>query len=119
MARVVWYTTDTCGVGAGENINVTTTLNGEKVFTHVQIRWVDGVAPSTSENVVVTLDSSQGADHDVPLLTIDPASTSATEIVWRPDGGIVLAKGDQIKVAYTNTDDLEIACAIAMTPHRA
>ena len=118
MARVVWYATDTCADSGGENINVTTTINGEKVFRYVTFNWPNAVAPSTSENIVVTLDSAQGANSDVPLLTIDPSATSATSVVWRPDGGIVLGKEDQIKVTYTNTDDLEIAVVIAMTPHR-
>lgn len=116
MARPVWYATDTCAAGGGENINVTTTNNGEKMLAHVIFSWPNGAAPTTNENIVVTLDSAQGADFDVPLLTYDPAAGSATSVVYRPDGGITLGKSDQIKVTYTNTDDLEIAVVIAITP---
>jgi len=57
-------------------------------------------APTTSENLTVTLDSGQGAAYDTVLASVDPVG--ATEVVVRNIAG--LKNGDKIIVEYTNTD---------------
>lgn len=114
--KALKYTEDTCTASGGETISATTAITKEgKELDHVHITWTAGTAPTTNEDFVVTLDSALGADHDVPLYTVDPAAESAADIFWRPDDGpIYLTKNDQIKVTYANSDDLGIACAIGI-----
>jgi hypothetical protein len=59
-----------------------------------------GVAPTTSENITVTLDSGQGAAYDTVLRTVDPAGS--TSVVFEDIDG--LNAGDKVIVAYANTD---------------
>jgi hypothetical protein len=61
-------------------------------------------APTTSENLTVTLDSAIGAAYDVVLYTVDPSATSATSITWQPTVPLYLRPGDAVTLAYTNTD---------------
>ena len=62
------------------------------------------IAPTSSENYTITLDSLAGAAYDVVLYSVDPSVASATSIVWSPDKRERFVAGDIITVAYTNTD---------------
>ena len=62
-------------------------------------------APSTSENFTVTLDANAGATYDATLYSVDPSATSVSSIVWQPDADLLLERGDQVDVAFANTDD--------------
>lgn len=73
-------------------------------------------APTTSENFTATLNAVGGAAYDTVLLSTDPSVTSATSIVYSPDEPILLMKGDQIDVAYTNTDTKTYGVEITMEP---
>ena len=70
-------------------------------------------APTTSENLTITLDSALGAAYDVLLYSVDPSATSATSIVWQPDAPLYLAPGDVVTLAYTNTDGRTWGATIA------
>ena len=59
-------------------------------------------APTTSEDITVTLDSVLGATFDTVLVSVDPSSTSATSTVIVDVEGMVY--GDALLVEYTNTD---------------
>ena len=59
-------------------------------------------APTTSENVTLTLDSSLGAAYDTVLRVVDPSATSSTDIVF--EDLELFANGDKLLVTYTNTD---------------
>lgn len=61
-------------------------------------------APTTSENFTITLDANDGAAYDTLLFSIDPSASSATDLVWFPDGDFIMENGDAIDVAFTNTD---------------
>jgi hypothetical protein len=69
-------------------------------------------APTTSENLTVTLNAFDGAAYDTLLYTLDLSTDSTTDLVLLAgdtDGSTALlprlyAKGDSIDVAYTNTD---------------
>jgi len=61
-------------------------------------------APTTSENVVISLDSIDGAAYDTVLYSVDPSASSATDIVYIPSGDLQFKAGDEILVAYSNTD---------------
>lgn len=62
-------------------------------------------APSTSENFTVTLDTNAGATYDVLLYSMNPSTDSTTDIFWMPDNDIYLETGDEIDVAFANTDN--------------
>ena len=63
-------------------------------------------APTTSENITITVDSADGVSYDHVVSTHDPSSESETTVVVTL--GTHLADGDQITVEYTNTDGNEI-----------
>ena len=61
-------------------------------------------APTTAEDLTVTLNSAAGAEYDVLLYILDPSIASVTDIFWQADNPVYLGAGDAIDVAYTNTD---------------
>jgi hypothetical protein len=61
-------------------------------------------AATTSENVVVTIDSGLGAAYDTVVLTFDPSTLGGTSFVWTPDYPLSIAADDAILITYTNTD---------------
>ena len=61
-------------------------------------------APTTSENFTITLDAFAGAVYDLLLYSLDPSAGSTTDILYQPDEEIILEGGDQIDVAFANTD---------------
>jgi hypothetical protein len=61
-------------------------------------------APVSAEDFTVTLDANAGAIYDLLLYTLDPGTTSTSDILWQPDEELILEGGDQIDVAYDNTD---------------
>lgn len=67
---------------------------------------------STSENVVVTLDSGAGAAYDTVLVQFDPSTLGGTSFVWVPDYPLSIAENDAIIVTYTNTDTLTYGLTI-------
>jgi hypothetical protein len=52
------------------------------------------VAPTTSENFTVTLDSQIGPTWDLLLYAVDPAAHAMTDLVWLPDQELFLEGGD-------------------------
>ena len=64
----------------------------------ITMLW-DG-APTTSENVIVTLDSAQGAAYDTVLSSVDMVGKTSHYI---KDLGSFFV-GDKIKVAYANSN---------------
>ena len=83
-------------------INLSTAINKDFRLDSITIHF--DVAPTTSENLTVTIDSWLGIEYDVVLFTIDPSSSSVTDIVFIPDSHLALDEWDQILVEYTNTD---------------
>ena len=72
-------------------------------------------APTTAENITITLDSAGGTAYDVVLRSVDPSIDGATSVVFEDIRGI--SKNDSLIVAYTNTDGNSItgSCVIDMT----
>ena len=62
------------------------------------------VAPTTSENLTITLDAVEGAPYDTLLYSLDLAAGATTDLVWQPDAKFVLLGGDKLTVAWPNTD---------------
>lgn len=100
MAKcTVTSTTNTTGA-----ISKTTAIPGPARLKQITIHF--NTAPSTSENFTATLDSILGPAFDTILYTVNPSSGSQKDIVFTPtNDDIILAEGDQIVVAFPNTDN--------------
>ena len=73
--------------------------------------WLDAItvhlsaAPTTAENLTVTLDAVDGADYDTVVFSTDPSTgEGATDICFIPLVPIPCVTGDGIMVQYANTD---------------
>ena len=71
-------------------------------------------APTSAEDFTIDLDANAGAVYDLRLYTLDPGTTSTSDILWQPDADLLLEGGDQIDVAYDNTDARQWAVQITM-----
>lgn len=70
-------------------------------------------APTTSENLVFTLNANAGAAYDTVVYTVDPSTSSMTNLVWIPDDtALILVQGDSLDIAYTNTDTRTIGVQV-------
>lgn len=61
-------------------------------------------APTTSEDLTITLNSALGAAYDTLLYSLDLSVSSVTDLFWQPATDLVLQPGDSLDIAYTNTD---------------
>jgi len=61
-------------------------------------------APTSAEDFTITWDNHNGAIYDLLLYTLDPGTTSTSDILWQPDEEIILTGEDAIVVQYDNTD---------------
>ena len=73
-------------------------------FRLVAVTCHFSAAPSTSENFTVSLDANDGSAYDTTLLSVDPSADGVTDISWEPDTDLYFESGDEIAVAYANTD---------------
>lgn len=63
------------------------------------------LAPTTSENFTITLDSRNGAAYDTLLYSLDLSAGSVADLVLdESDINITLYDGDALVIAWTNTD---------------
>ena len=71
-------------------------------------------APTTSEDLTITLDSAEGSAYDTTLFTVDPVSESVSgSMVIRPeDDEWEFVYGDAINIAYDNTDLADISISV-------
>jgi hypothetical protein len=91
--------TDTSAVALSSSCAAQDVLIVKQVTIHFS------AAPTTSENLVFTLDANAGAAYDTVVYTVDPSVSSMTDLVWIPDdGALVLVAGDALDITYTNTD---------------
>lgn len=87
--------------GAGA---IGTTTASSKRFRLISVTCLLDAGPTTPEDFTVTLDALDGTAYDTLLKSVDPSLVAATDIVYIPDGDTIYEAGDQIVVAYTNTD---------------
>ena len=85
-------------------LNLSATVPVSQSYQVISLSVNLGVAPTTAENLTVTLNSHHGAVYDVLLYSVDPAAGAITDIFWQPDEDIYLVGGDAVDVAYANTD---------------
>jgi len=97
--RRVFNKTSATGTGA---ISASHSVTSWERLLSVTLHF--NTAPTTSQNYTITLDANDGAAYDTLLFSIDPSVSSATDVVWFPDGDLILEDGDAVDLAYTNTD---------------
>ncbi len=98
----------------GNEINETfdpVTSSGLKLKT---ITVKVGAAPTTSENLVLTLQSAAGTEYNVVIYTIDLSAASTTSVL-STDINLPLAKGDTFTLTYTNTDGNTIGVQVILS----
>jgi len=99
--------------GATEVIDYTTTTAEVKELSHISFNWVAGAAPSTNEDITITIVRDAGAEYNTLLYQLDPATHSIKDLVITFESKeIVLGAADQLQVEYLNTDDLGIGVTI-------
>lgn len=70
-------------------------------------------APTTSGNLTIKYDPA-GALYDTQLLAVNPGSSSLTDIVWSPDGELLLVPGEVLTITYANADTKTYGITIKM-----
>jgi hypothetical protein len=83
-------------------INTTTAIAAE--FKLIMITCHFSAAPTTSENFQVKLDSVAGSAYDTVLYAVNPSLSSATDLVYLPDGEMKFKTSDELVVTFTNTE---------------
>jgi hypothetical protein len=78
----------------------------------VELRAHLSAAPTTPENLVITIDSVKGAEYDTVVLT--KAMTTITDYVWAPETPILCDVGDLVVCTYTNTDAKALGIQLRM-----
>ena len=74
------------------------------VYRLISVSVNFNLAPTTSEDLTITLDDAFGNDFDLLLYSLDVSAGATTDILWQPDEELMLVSGDAIDVAYVGTD---------------
>lgn len=120
MGAIIRQFTDACTLSGGESISLTDVLASPKKIISVTFNWSAGAAPTTAENIVITLDSAAGAGYDVPLRTVDPSTFGGGfhKWIWNAadelGDGLILSETDHVAITYANTDDLAIGVVLTL-----
>ena len=99
-ARITRQTTAT---GSGP-INATHVTPAGDTYQLVSVALNLSAAPTTSENLTITLDSRAGALYDTLLYSLNLSTASTTDVFWWPDQPTYLTGGDAVDVEFANTD---------------
>lgn len=89
--------------GAGP---ITSSMNvpSDHAYRLISVSVNFNLAPTTAENLTITLNDANGNAFDLLLYTLDVSAGATTDILWQPDEELMLVGGDAIDVAYTGTD---------------
>ena len=83
-------------------INLSTTVRNQFKLNSITVHF--DTAPTTSEDLIVTLDGKDWSTYDVVLYRINPGNSKANDIVFMPDCDLFFEDGDIITATYPNTD---------------
>jgi hypothetical protein len=89
------------GTGA---ITRSMTVPADHSYRLISVSCNFNLAPTTSENLTITLDDANGNPYDLLLYTLDVSAGATTDILWQPDEELMLVGGDAIDVAFVNSD---------------
>lgn len=91
--------------------DTTPAMTGERRLTGLLVHLSSAAA--TSENLTLTLDSVDGAAHDVVLYKINLGASSLSDVVYT-DFNMPLQPGDALRTTYTNTDARKIGIRLIL-----
>ena len=83
-------------------------------FQIEEIRVHLSAAGGAAENLTATLDSVTAAAYDVVLLS--QAMELVTDLTWQPTRPLVFSAGDEIDIAYANTNARTYGIEVYWTP---
>lgn len=63
-------------------------------------------APTTSENLTITLYAAAGGIYGTLLYSLDLAAGSTTDLVWMPDEELIFEGNDSIAMEWANSDTI-------------
>jgi len=71
-------------------------------------------AATTSENLTITLNATNGAAYDTLLYSVNPATSALLNLVWQPAVPLYLIGGDSLDIAWTNTEGRTYGLLVTM-----
>lgn len=97
----------------GDSLGFNATVPSGAIYRVMSLTVHFSAAPTTSENLTITLDANAGTQYNTLIYSVDPSATSATDIVWYPDGWEwMLEGGDAVDVTFANTDANTVAAQL-------
>ena len=97
------------------SISITTDEEGR--FKLVMVTVGFNVKPSTSEEVVLTLDAQEGSAYDSVLRTANPSEGEGTgDVLMVGDLDLIFAQGDALTLTFNNTDSRTFGARIITEP---
>ena len=100
------------GTGA---LSLVTTERGRFRLVQATIRF--SAIPTTSQDATLQLDASDGANYDSILRRVNPSvGTGNGDVVFTGGDEDIYEAGDQLTLAFTNTDARTIGARIVVEP---
>jgi hypothetical protein len=100
------------GTGA---LSLATSESGRFQFVQASVKF--NSLPVTSQDVTLTLDALGGAAYDAILRRLNPSlGTGTGDTVFLGDPDEIYESGDQLTLAYTNTDGRTFGARIVVRP---
>lgn len=93
--------TDTAATGTGA-ISLGAAPDAASRFVRLEVTF--NVAPVTSELMTLTMKAVRGTAYNVVWFSVDPSSPAQASVVWPGGAGYDMLPGDQLSLAYNNTD---------------
>ena len=87
----------------------------QRMLEAVTVHW--GSAPTTSEDLVVSLDSEAGSEYDAVIYRLDPSADATTDVLLTGIGLPVMV-GDVLRVSYANSDHITLGIQILLSDAR-
>ena len=99
----------------GNTVDFTYTVPAGRTVRMHHVTAHLSAAPTTSESYTITLDADAGVAFDTLVYSSDLSATSATDVVWYPDGWEwLLSGGDQIEIDFANSDTATIGVELTI-----
>ena len=97
--------------GAGA-ISVSTSIAANFILKSLTVHL--SAAPTTSEDLTLTLNALDGSAYDAVLYRTDLSNGSKQDILFTPDGDLTFESGDELILAFTNTDTVTYGVRIVV-----
>jgi len=88
----------------------------QRLLKTIMMHWAS--APSTSEDITVTLISAFGAAYNTVIYTLDPASDSTTDVLLT-DINLPIERDEYIRVEYASSDHIILSVQVVFSDGRA